>query len=196
MKRFARAASAAVLLGVVGAGCDWFTPRPPRGSFTPAPPTAADEAGCEVCGTSQRTAAVIYRVDGPATVKAGKAATFTIYAATGTDKAVICEVAQPTYDLPGWGVNAGAKPPTLKLGLAMKSVARDESRPCQVIDRAAPPKSVKATRNITFPAAGTYTIEVVGFDGSRPLGMQYEPGPGDPPAPPKPGVPATIEVQP
>lgn len=196
MTRPFRHAAAVALLLAAGAGCDLFTPRPPRGSFTPGPSTAADAGDCSVCGTAQTSAAVIYRVDAPASVKVGKDATFTIYAATGTDKAIICEVAQPAVNLPGWSVDAGAKAPKLKLGLAMKSVVRDEQRPCQGIDRAAPPRSVKATRSITFPAAGTYAIEVVGFDGSRPLGMQYQPGPDDPPAPPRPSVPPSIEVTP
>lgn len=194
--RATAAAAATALLTALAGGCDLFTPRPPRGSFTSAPPSAADELGCEVCGAPTRNAAVVYHVAGPASVKVGASATFTFYVATGTDKNVICEVPQPKADLPGWGVDAGATPPRLKLGLVMKSVAREESKPCPVKDRSAPPKSVTVERRITFPAAGTYTIEVAGFDGSRPLGMQYEPGPNDPPAPPKPSVPKTIEVTP
>lgn len=187
-----REASALALLFVLVPGCDWFTPRPPRGSFTPGPSPTATTDDCALCGTSQRSQAVIYHVAAPAKAKKGQAVPFTIYAATGTDKAIICESALPRADMPGWGVDAKAK--KLKLGLTMSSVVRDESRPCAVIDRAAPPKSVKATRNIIFPEAGTYTIDVAGFDGTRPLGMQYEPGEGDPAAPPKPGAPSSIEV--
>lgn len=194
MRPAVRPAAAAALLVAFAAGCDLFSARPPRGAFTPAPSTNA-EPGCEACGTSQRGSAKIYRVEAPAVVKAGEPATFTIYAATGTDKAVICETPLPRADLPGWGVNA-AEPPSVKLGLAVSSVIRDESRPCAIVDRAAPPKSVKATRTLTFPRAGTYAVEVVGYDGSRPLGMLYSPGPGDPPAPPGPAAPTTIEVQP
>lgn len=183
---------AAGLLALSLASCDWFTPRAPRGSFTPGPSPTATTSDCDQCGTSQRSQAVIYHVSAPAIAKKGQPVPFTIYAATGTDKMIICESALPRADMPGWGVDVEAK--TLKLGLTMSSVIRDESRPCQVIDRAAPPKSVKATRQITFPEAGTYAIDVAGFDGTRPVGMQYEPGEGDPAAPPRPAAPSSIEV--
>ena len=192
MIRAAAPAAFALVLGLA-AGCDLFTPRPPRGTFTPAPSTGPTP-GCEVCGTSQRSGLKVFRVEAPATLKAGQAATFTFYAVTGLDKAVICEVPLPRADQPGWGVDAGAK--TAKLGVAASSVIRDESRPCAVVDRAAPPKALRITRSVTFPEPGTYALEVAGYDATRPLGLLWSPGPGDPPAPPAPSAPATIEVQP
>lgn len=189
-----RRLAAAIVGLVLISACDWFTPHQPRGAFTPRPEETA--APCDACGTPQRGPATIYRVEGPATATVGKPVTFTIYGAAGLDETLVCESPLPTVDLGGWGVDAGTTPPKLKLGLAMRSFVREESRPCAVVDRAAPPRAFKAKRSITFPAAGTYAIEVVGYDGTRPLGMLYSPGPDDPGAPPAPSVPESIEVTP
>ena len=194
MTRLGRPAVALALLAASGAGCDWFTPRPPRGFHTPAPVTQP-EPGCEACGDTQRKPATYYRVEAPASVRAGKAATFTFWTVVDADEAVICEVPAPRADMPDWGAAADASPPHFKLGLLMDSVVRDEQRPCAEVNRAAPPRSLKATRTFTFPTAGSWDLELVGYVGALPPGMLYSPGPGDPPGPPKPSAPATIEVQ-
>lgn len=178
---------AAALAGLLLLGCEFQQPKP-------AVPTPTPSYDCTICGDLTRYAAHIFRVEPPAIVKAGKPAPFLIYAATGLDKLMVCDTVDAKAEDPDWGVSADGKGFTL--GLIVKAVKRDEAKPCPYIDRNVPPQAVAVTKQLTFPQAGTYELTVVGYDGSRPLGMTWSPAPGQPDTPPAPNKPLTIEVVP
>lgn len=179
---------ASALLTAVG--CDALTPN----LKTPPLPKAEPSYSCGVCGDLTQFPAKIFRLEAPPTIKAGKPATFTIYAALGVNKLMVCESPAPKLESPEWGTSKDGT--GFLFGLMVTAVQRDEAKPCMFIDRNVPPQAVKVKKTVTFAKPGTYALTVETWDGSRPLGMTYSPAPGDKPFPPGPSVPATLEVLP
>lgn len=158
----------------------------------PIVPTTEPSYPCEICGDPTQYPGRIFRVEAPDAIRAGKPATFTIYVTVGYEKLLICDKPDPKVESPEWGVSADGAGYTL--GVMVRAVKRDEAKPCSYIDRSVPPKALVVKKTITFAKPGTYALTVVGYDGIRPLGVTWSPGPGEPGAPPAPKKPNSIEV--